>query len=149
MLASAHFTGSIWPALLVCYGIPVLINGLRLRLYGVVMTLVTLVAIHTFVVALATVVQVSLWIMMAMALASPLIAWPLSTIIGKYQHTHKGRWVLAMESGYIYMTDTLKTAARCGITPAERQRSLIAIKRKNMRFFFALSSVCTTFVLWK
>lgn len=104
MLVSAHFTGSIWPALLVCYGIPVLINGLRLRLYGVVMTLVTLVAIHTFVVALATVVQVSLWIMMAMALASPLIAFLLSTIIGKYQHTKNGRWVLR-NGKWVYVYD--------------------------------------------
>ena len=52
----------------------------------------------------ATVVQVSLWIMMAMALASPLIAWLLSTIIGKYQHTHKGRWVLR-NGKWVYVYD--------------------------------------------
>ena len=86
--------GSIWPALLVCYGIPALINGLRIRLYGVVMTIVVLVAIHTFVVAVATVVQISIWILMALALASPLIAFILSTVIGKYHYSHQGRWVL-------------------------------------------------------
>lgn len=94
MLLSAHFMGSIWPALLVCYGIPALINGLRIRLYGVVMTIVVLVAIHTFVVAVATVVQISIWILMALALASPLIAFILSTVIGKYHYSHQGRWVL-------------------------------------------------------
>ena len=42
--------------------------------------------------------------MMAMALASPLIAFLLSTIIGKYQHTHKGRWVLR-NGKWVYVYD--------------------------------------------
>ena len=106
MMVSICFTVSIWPALLVCYGIPVLINGLRLHLYGVVMTLVTLVAIHTFVVVLATVVQVSLWIIMAIALVSPMMAFLLSTIIGKYHHTSKEtiRWITQWKGNILWFT---------------------------------------------
>lgn len=93
LLLSYQLTGSLWPALLACYGIPILINGLRARLYGVVMTATGIVALHVFVVMLAVVIQVSLWILMAVALASPVIGIALSTTVGKLAREGKQRWV--------------------------------------------------------
>ena len=93
LLLSYQLTGSLWPAFLVCYGIPILINALRTRLYGVVMTAIGIVALHVFVVMLAVVIQISLWILMAVALASPVIGIALSTLFGKYAREGKQRWV--------------------------------------------------------
>ena len=93
LLLSLQLTGSPWPALAVCYGIPILVNGLRARLYGVVMTAIGIVALHLFVITLAVVVQISLWILMALALASPVIGIAVSTLIGKMAREGQQKWV--------------------------------------------------------
>lgn len=105
LLLSYQFTDSLWPAFLVCYGIPMLINGLRARLYGVVMTAIGIVSLHVFVVMLAVVVQISLWILMAVALSSPVVGFILSTFIGKYAREGKQRWVWRDgRAQYVYHT---------------------------------------------
>lgn len=94
MMLSLHLAGSVWPAIVVCYGIPMLFNGFRTRLYGVVMTVVGIVALHALVVALAVTVQVSLWILMALCIASPLIGFFVTAGIGKFSNAYKQKWVV-------------------------------------------------------
>ncbi|UKI24147.1 MAG: hypothetical protein L6U61_06965 [Bacteroidales bacterium] len=93
ILLSLHLAGSVWPAIVVCYGIPMLINGFRTRLYGVVMTVVGIVALHALVVALAVTVQVSLWILMALCIASPLIGFlSQQALANSPMRTSKNGW---------------------------------------------------------
>lgn len=93
MMLSSVLIGSVWPAFVVCYGIPMLINGLRSRLYGVVMTAAGIVALYTFIVSLAVTIQISLWILMAMAIAFPVIGLFVFSIFGKYVKAGKQKWV--------------------------------------------------------
>lgn len=93
MMLSSVLIGSVWPAFVVCYGIPMLINGLRSRLYGVIMTAVGIVALYTFVVSLAVTIQISLWILMALAISSPIVWLLVSKVFGKYVQAGKQKWV--------------------------------------------------------
>lgn len=93
MMLSSVLIGSVWPAIVVCYGVPMLINGMRSRLYGVVMTIVGFVALYTFVVSLAVTIQISMWILMALAISSPLVWLIASKVFGKYIKVGKQKWV--------------------------------------------------------
>ena len=93
MMLSSVLIGSVWPAFVVCYGIPMLINGLRSRLYGVIMTAVGIVALYTFVVSLAVTIQISLWILMALAISSPIVWLLVFKVFGKYVQAGKQKWV--------------------------------------------------------
>lgn len=93
MMLSSVLIGCVWPAFVVCYGIPVLINGLRSRLYGIVMTIAGIIALYTFVVSLAVTVQISMWILMALAISSPIVWLLVSKVFGKYIQVGKQKWV--------------------------------------------------------
>jgi len=93
MMLSSVLIGSVWPAFVVCYGVPMLINGLRSRLYGVIMTIAGIIALYTFVVSLAVTIQISLWILMAMAIAFPVVSLIVFSLFGKYVKAGKQKWV--------------------------------------------------------
>lgn len=106
MLVSFYLLGNVWVALVVCYGIPMLVNGLRARLHGVVMTFVGIVALHAFVVMLAVLLQISKWILLSSALASIL----MSTCLPKYLSAWGKRRVL--RNGMVEWVDNPRSGDR-------------------------------------
>lgn len=93
IMVASVVIGSVWPAFVVCYGLPMLINGLRSRLYGIVMTAAGIFALYTFIVSLAVTIQISLWILMAMAIAFPGVSFLVFSLFGKYVRAGKQKWV--------------------------------------------------------